>query len=370
MSETEQIERMLQEAQSMPYGESRLAVEKQAMDLADRYQLEALSFDARLAYCKTAGEYSLYSRTLPHFPKLLNYADEHPGAAKPTTLFYLYTVAVFALLDFPQVSKNDLQTALLDLEGRMRKFGIDELRILQDMLIAQFLLGNDETAARYFAEIEDDFVFPTELGTSRMEEFRYGLIYSAGFYLLYIREWDKALRILAPLEAIYSGANSYPDLSRSLTLIPWLVKGETHRVLEHLERTIRDVPDEPGSLAMFGDLMAALALTQNYAKGVGLLEQSIKHLMVREKGISYLVWLRGVEHLLKRIPASEPQVLKLRIPKEHPLFRSDEAYAISDLHQHFAQERSALIEALTQRNQSDSFARYHQYWDQMADQVG
>lgn len=364
----EQIEQLLQQANQMPMGESRLAIEKQAMDLADLHQLPALGFEARLAYCKTAGEFSLYSRTLPHFPKLLNYADEHPGATRPTTLFYLYTVAVFALLDIPQIQQKDLHAALLDLEARMRKFGIDDLRILQDMVIAHFLLGNDEIAAGYYQEIEEGFAFPKELDISRSEAYRYGLIYSAGFYLLYIRKWEDALRILAPLEDINSEESPYPGLARSLTLIPLLATGDSPKAMQHLETSLRDFPDEPGSLAMFGDLMAALAMTHRFPEAISLFEQSIKHLMVRDKGISYLVWLRGVEHLLKRIPSTEPQMLKLRIPNQHPLHRPDGTYAIASLLEHFAQERRALLAALTERNQSESFRQYHLYWDQMADQ--
>lgn len=342
---------------------------KRAIDLADLHQLADLAFRARMEYCQTAGDLNKYALTLPHFPLLLNYSDQHSEATHPHSIFYLYTVALFALLESPEVKKEALTAAALDLEERMMRYGIDRLRILQDIIILHFLMGNLTKAEECAEEIKSEFSAESLKQFGFRYQSRIFLAYSIGFHQLYSLRWEEAMEYLNPIIRHSGSDNRIKFLTQSLTLIPLSALGDASKATFHYNRLLRSSEMKQEEIAVMGDMIAFGSIIGDWENVMQLFEKSIPHTLFPDSRTSLAAWLRGVRHLLRRLPDEWWQANKLNLPQKHPLYREDGQYAPKVLLDYFSTQREKYLKDLEKRNGNDAFTKYHRYWDEMADGI-
>ena len=113
-------------ARAAPLGRTpvRLALEEEAVRMADTHQDTTLGFTLRRDLIQTATFCGHPEKSLVAFTWLLAQADRDPERFPESQLMWQYKWIVNALDRFPQITRKQIEDALADMEARYRRCGL------------------------------------------------------------------------------------------------------------------------------------------------------------------------------------------------------------------------------------------------------
>ena len=113
---------LLASAESLSYGDERVAIVEKAMAVADLHQDEDLQFKVRLQYIREVQEAGGYpEKYMAVFPWLLAYIDKKNDIWDMYQVLWYYKWVTGSMTSFPSISKAQIINALEDLKNRYRK---------------------------------------------------------------------------------------------------------------------------------------------------------------------------------------------------------------------------------------------------------
>ncbi|HEY7423687.1 MAG TPA: hypothetical protein VH682_05525, partial [Gemmataceae bacterium] len=118
-----QVEELLEQADDLPFGPSRMTLLEEAVRLADAHQDSAQGNAARKKLVKTAVFSGYPEKALVAFSWRLAQSDRQPECFPEKDLLWQYKWIVGNLAHFPQITRQQIEEALDDLARRSQRCG-------------------------------------------------------------------------------------------------------------------------------------------------------------------------------------------------------------------------------------------------------
>lgn len=357
-----EIGELIEQADEMPIGDSKIALLDQAIKLATSHQIRTLEFEAKVLYSEAAIEARREKYFLVHFPWILSYAKEKPEEVDMEHIIWLYSMAIYTLIEHPNIPLSKIEEVISSFEELGKETGIPHIEVLADRIAHQVHLGKINEAGKTFQEIL------AILTQGRRKKNQSWARYISGYYLEKTGNLEQAFELLNPFLTHEIKNEEFNLLAKTLMLIPLLQLGEYEKAKEHFHFCLAKIPIHAEEAPCLGDLIAYQAVTGDWEKAIHLFEKTLLTLEGVHAEFGYCAFIRGVIHLLKRIP-KDHETLSLRIPSWHPTYREDGKYVISELLNYFTDLRTSILSAIDQRNGNTFFLDYHVRWDRLADEI-
>jgi hypothetical protein len=341
-----QIEELMDQAQRLPDGASKLMLLEEAVRLADTHQHTEYGFRLRRALIRCASFAGADEKSLVAFSWCLAQCDRYPERFDEAEMLWEYKWIVASLPQFPQISRAQITAMLDDLQRRYERGG-HGLRTAHMLRCKVALWMCDLDQARRHQRLwrraphGDNDDCPACERDSQVE------------YLLAVGKAERALELAEPIVRGRLRCAEVPHMTLARLLLPlWRMRlresaKACHRYGYPLVADNRDFVEQAGMHLRF------LVLSDNLARGVAVFEKHLGWALELMEMRNHFEFLLAARLLLDRLAETGQATLALRLPRSFPLHREDSTYETAALLAWFTESARELAARFDARNGND-----------------
>jgi tetratricopeptide (TPR) repeat protein len=268
-----EIRRLLDQAESMPYGPDELALIRQAAALADESDDEDLAYEVQMRLTTSAGFAGDTDTMLSSFAWCLAKHDSDPDrfAAKAndgSDLLWQYKWMPEALLRSPAFSLKQIEALIKDMRKRYRQAGVGMGPVISVQWQYAWRSGQVDRAKELRAKLEtaarDDYSDCEACSRSR-----------AAAFALELGEDDRALALVDEITAKGLSCASEPEHALGLSLRAKLRANRLDDAKASHLRSYQLARLDPDSIATVADNLIFCAVTGNHARALAIVERHL-----------------------------------------------------------------------------------------------
>jgi cellulose synthase operon protein C len=340
---TDQVELLLEEAQDLPHGATRIELCEEAIRIADSHNDLSLAYQARDELVESACFGARPDLLIVTFSWCLSTFDRHPEAdISEYQLLWRMKWVVSALPDFPQIKLATIHQMLDDMERRFRNYGESIQPVLGKRRSVALQTGDLEGARafhRQFARMQRTILsdcHACELDALACYWF------DIGRYAHGIRKAEEL--IASGMSCARVPAGTYADL-----LLPMLRTGRGEDAMVYHKKGYPKIRRDTDYMWHWGQHLSYLALTGNDARAAKLIETHLPVVESAHDPLSMLEFLRNMLLALECI-AERKEKIKLRLPAESPLANESGEYLVAELAEKTRKRVTEMSKRFDQRN--------------------
>ncbi|HEX3149345.1 MAG TPA: hypothetical protein VHR66_14825 [Gemmataceae bacterium] len=340
---TDQIDRLLTQAEALPHGATRIDLCEEAVRIADMHNDTALAYRSRQELMDAAcfgGRPDLLIVTFSWCLSVFDRGEE--SAVAPYELLWRMKWVMGAIAKFPDVKLETLHAMLDDMERRFRDYsGSIQPVVGMRRTVAQ-QTGDYKTAAavhKQFMRLPRSFLSDC-LACELNGHVGYWL--DIGKNVLGLRKGE---------ELIDSGMRcaKVPDSTYADVLLPLLRVGRGEDAMRYHKKGYPLIRRDVSAVWHWGEHMAFLALTGNSARAVKLLEAHLPTVEASHDPLGSLAFFRNML-LTIEVLAERKEKMKLRLPAGSPFARAEGDYVLADLAAEVRKRAVVLSRQFDRRN--------------------
>lgn len=331
---------------------------KEAVRLADLTQDEPLSFKARV-FLMEACVFSGYSElALVHFPWLEACYNRNPTEYDPSMFNWMYSWVVFIMAYSPSISRKDIEQVMIRMEKSFRQSGKSERILLEMFRTVSTTIGDYDLAQEFHADYEltrHSGEFASILGLVNHRGIE---IHNESFFYGRLGQYQKALDVAMP---VLNGTIEYPStLAHTLaaTLMLFVQLGIPAEAEPHFQKALRLIRHQKGYKNLYPDLLVHTALKGDFVLGVTLVEEMAPWLENSPIGMEQFEYSLSCRLLFECMLKEGSIEIKLKLPKDHPLFQPDHTYGIQQLENFWAKKAIEFARRFDERNFNNAISDY------------
>jgi hypothetical protein len=344
------VEELLDEACALDDGPAKVMLLEEAVRLADSSGDADLAFDVRqdLIHAATFGGYP--ERALVAFTWSLAHCDRARGGALDHGTLWKYKWIGNALPEFPQIPLGQIHAVLDDMSRRYERAGMS-LRAVHKLRCGLAMGMGDREAARAHhaawqqAPVDSVSDCPACERNHRVK------------YLFFMDREAEGVTHAAPILTGRLRCAEIPHATLAHVLLPLVRLGRLEEAVAHHRQGLRLVARNRTFVREVAMHMTFLALTDNLAQAVRLLEKHLAWALEKEGHARRFDFFLAARFLLERLEAGGKSVMRLRLPANFPLRSESGKYELTELAAWFDADLRALGERFDARNGTDRFAR-------------
>ena len=333
--DSEEIEALIDQAESMPDGRPKVEVLVDAVRRAD--VLEDLSFQFFARHCLIQAAF-LAGQPTEMYTALswcLARSEDEPEYIGNWLLWQCKHALAYAT-SFHTLSRKQICELADDVIRRYQAYGASLRGPYNFVMVCHMYMG-DRPEAHEYHELWQ---------AAPLDEFTESKEWEAFFnvdYLVYKKDIDGALELASPMleqPALYS--EIYPWLGHHFQL-EYLKRGELERAMTLFRRCYRLCKQSPRFLSHIGQLIGFLVLTRNSDKAIELFERHLQwrlNAAAHADQLDFDVWAWT---LMRHLTQDGRQTVKMQLPPDFPQYDPSGSYRTDELAQWF----SAKVEDLT-----------------------
>lgn len=345
------VEALLKRAESIPHGLSQVAICEEAVRLADRHQDVCAGFQARMQYVTATMFAGQPEKMLVAYWWLLSTYDRDPESYDAFELLWQYKWVVAALPDFPQISRQQIEEMLRDMQRRYEEVGASLHAVCNKRRAAYLKMGDRagaEAAHQELARHRRDEL--SDCKACEMDE--------EVEFAFFVGDLERGVQRARPILRGEFSCGEVPHLTYARLLRPLLQLGLGHEAMRYHLTGYRKISATPAQfIAQIAKHIEFLTLTDNLSRAGKLLE---KHLALAMDTM-VLSWrfdmFRAAKLFLERLMDKGRQTLKIRLPEFFPLYNEMNAYRVSELAHWFTQRVRELAQRFDERNGNDWYSK-------------
>ncbi len=262
-----EIDNLLREAASLPYGQTRFELLEEAVRVADLHGDLDRGYEARRLLMSAAMFTGRSDVVLTSFAWSVAMFDRYPGRFDERSLLWRYKWVTIEAQHFPTVSRAKIEELLNDMERRYATAG-HSLHGAAQMRRGLYVDMNDVTASRQAHERLQ------RIEVDSMSDCAACLRANEAEYFALQKQWERQLEILKPVldGQLTCGEEPITSASRAMLTLLCLGRGDEARALQR--RYVKDltsnrvIPMTAGLhvtfLSLIGDLAAAKRLFERF----------------------------------------------------------------------------------------------------------
>lgn len=350
MSQAEdQVYQLLSESYELDDGEAQIAVQEEAVRLADLHGDLRLQYHTRGIFVRACIFGGASEKALVAFAWMLAQFDSHPTEFDLWAILWKYKWINSVICDFPQVPKARIYEMIDDLERRALRAGYGGRATTNARYRAEKFWDNKEKAIEYFRELEklpsDDL---SNCSLCEADERVSFAIYSGND--------ERALEVALPILNGRARCGSVPQRTYANVLLPLIRLGRQREALRYHEKGYSMIANNLGFLDRVSDHLLCLTLTENFDKAIELVEKHYSWTDRTKDVYTHFRFFRAA-WLLFEILAERKGSWQLSLPRSFPLYSETGVYDWARLAGWFRQKAEAIAKRFDERNETDFFMR-------------
>jgi hypothetical protein len=344
------VERLLEEADSLRDGPAKVAILEQAVAIADTHQNVQLGYQARKKLLPACLDSGLPDLMLVAYSWCLAQCDRDPTQFELQEILWEYRWVVSEMPTFPTISLHQIQEGLADITRRYQAAGstlrpIHLLKVnvglsLKDRLQATEALEAWRKSARDYLSDDEE--------TERA--------FVADYYF-FMEQYEEAFQACAGVIRGRMKSEHFFGSDCADLLYPLWKSGRREDAENCHKRGYRYVAWNPRYVDCCGDHVEYLALVNNWGRAARLVEKHLPVALESHKPNDRMAFLRSMYVFLRRYQRTGPQELSLNLPKEVPGRQSNGKYALDELARWLHADVAEMSAKYDARNGNDWYAR-------------
>ncbi|MES2793001.1 MAG: hypothetical protein V4719_25540 [Planctomycetota bacterium] len=323
---------------------ARVGLLEQAIQITDSQHDVTMGYELRLQLVQYCIHLGFPEKVLLAYSWLLAQTDRDPNQFPETRrLLWQYKWAVHTLLQFPQISLQQLDAARDDLAVRFERNGASPRSVHKLHCILARHLGDRE---RLEATLPLWKKSPRDHLTDCVACDRASLVSTHAF----LGQYRRALQLAQPILNGKLSCASQPHLTYANVLVPSLRLGRIIEAAEYHQRGYLLVKDDPSHISAFGGHLIYLVLVQNLPAGIKLFERHLRAALATSALLNRYNFYRASLFLMLALQKSGTKLRKLRLPETFPLWNEGRQYDLAELTAWFEHEARELARQFDVRN--------------------
>lgn len=346
----EQVMALQLRASRMMAGEAKVMALEEASRLADTHGDLDLAYEVRDSLIDAANFGGFPDKALVAFAWCRAHAKKNPDRFDPGMLLWKQKWVVGLLDDFPHVTLKQIHDALDDIEQTYAKVDAGKRSVLKLRYQTARDMGAQAEAERYWAQWMDaprDHLTDC-LACDRDDEID---------YFIDRREYTQAVEKARPILEGRLKCAEIPHLTYGSVLYPLLKLGRLEQARDCHLNGYPLVSRNRDFLATVGEHIEFLALTNNLARGLSLLEKHLVWGLTHANYRDRFTFHAAASLLLSLLVAEGRETVSLRLPREFPLHQPQGTYETKALHGWLEGEAKAIGDRFDARNGTDRFQK-------------
>lgn len=345
------IDRLLEKSNELKNGTERIGLLEEAVRIADQHDQLDAGFRVRLQLIEAATFGGRTDLLLDAFSWCLAQHDRDPDRFDQKNLLWKYKWVASNVVDFPHVSRAQIESMLADMAHRFEQAGSTLHGVHQTRREVLTNMGDLAGAARAAADLA---------ATRRdwLSDCR-ACIHDVSTSELAIQGRDaEALAEAAPILSGRLKCTHVPHRTYSRLLLPLLRLGRIEEALTYHQMGHRLIGEAPEFLDVAGRHLEFLALTGNFGPARAVLEAHLPNALSTPSIMNRMHFYGAVRLFLDRLLEQDERTLRLRLPSSFPLYQSRGTYDTATLLDWFSREVDTLAAQFDDRNGNDYYARW------------
>lgn len=346
----QKIHELKQEAEALPYCDTKVNLLAEAVRLADVHNLEDTAYEAREKLI-TAATFSGHGHlTLLHFPWMLAKSDANPTKYSVHSLMWKYKWMLANLPEYPQIPKEKIMEAFEDFKKRFNLGNYKKRTLYEYERILAMEFGDLETAQQAQQRFEEapktDHV-DRWIGVANCHACEINNVVS---WLVDTGQLEKALETAVPLITRQVKCENVPRVTYPKLLLPLLKLGKVREAKEYFRDGYKGIHGKRNYIISQANILKYLVIAGHFkaAKKWFLTHQPFgeESLNPREKQ-AYLEsgWL--LFHEWDRRP---DDAADFHLPPTHPLFSEKSPPSFREIADDYNRRMVEIAQAFDARN--------------------
>ena len=341
------VEELLDDASCLEEGPAKVLVLEEAVRVADTHGDAELGFEVRQDYIQAATFGGYPEKALVAFTWCLAHCDR-AGGLLDHTMLWKYKWIGNALAELPHVPLAQINAVFDDMTARYDRAGIS-LRAVHKLRCGLAMGMGDHAAARLhhraWQQTPADSVSDCA-ACERNHRIK---------YLFFQGKHEEGMKSAAPILEGRLRCAEIPHATLARVLLPLLRLGRVEEAMAYHREGLRLVTRNPSFVCEVAMHMTFLALTDNLAHAVRLLERHLAWALEKEHHARRFDFFLAARFTLDRLEASGKSRVRLRLPQGFALYRDNGKYNVAELAAWFEADLQALAARFDARNSTDWF---------------
>jgi hypothetical protein len=346
----DQIGAILDEAQGLQYGPTRVALTEEAVRLADAHADEEEGFDARLKLMTAAVFSGRPDVLMVAFAWCLARYDREPEKFPDFNLLWNYKWVADNLPSFPDVSREQVEAMLNDMERRYRSAGASMHPVhgqWRDALLEMGDLAGARRAAKRMASTPRGYLSNCPACV---------LDADVDFLVCTGRDED-AVSAAEPIVQGRMRCAEVPHRTLPRLLLPLVRMGRVSEAMTLHRKSYRMIAANPKFIPGWSNHVLLLALTDNMNRAVKLLETHWHDSVTAASRTAAFQFLCAAKFVFDRLVANGTTELRLRLPSGFALHQEGGVYDVRVLAAWVTDQARELAERFDARNGNKAYSR-------------
>jgi hypothetical protein len=344
------IDELMNMADQLEHGTTQVGLLEEAVRLADLLADVALGYEARSKLISASYFSGAPEKAMVAFSWCLAQLDRSPEQFNEHETLWQYKWIIGSLKSFPQLSRDQITAALLDLGRRFQKAGSG----MRPVYKLQYSLARDMGDLEDFHESYAEWVRAPR-GT--LSDCIVCDLNAEVNYLIDTHRYQEAMEKARPIFEGRQRCATIPHVTLARSLEPLLHLGRPAEAVANHRKGYRLIASNPNFLEETSSHVEFLVLTDNLAKAIKLFEAHFPWALKTFDLLDRFRFDLASRFLFDRLEKSAKKTVKLRLPSSFALFEESGRYDVGALTAWLDADAADLADRFDARNGNDLFAR-------------
>jgi hypothetical protein len=344
------LEELIDRARAMPDGPAKLALLEEAIRRADAQQLTRVSFALRKDLLRTATFTGAKEKAIVAFTWRLAQCDRHPEEFPEEDVLWEYKWIIDSTTDFPQISRQQIDDMLADMERRYDRTGRGKRAVYKlrcNTARAMGLVEEAREAQRLWREA------PIGRGNDCTACERNGQVE----YLLFAGKEERALELAEPILQGQMKCAEVPHETYGAVLMPLLRQGRLDEATQYHVLGYRLVSTNAEFLHPVARHLRFVTLTLNLNRAVQLFERHLPWAFDTLNPLRQFEFFQSVRLLLDVLRETRHETVAAQLPAAVSVASGERSHKVADLAVFFDAQCRDLAGRFDARNGNNFFTR-------------
>jgi hypothetical protein len=344
------IDELSNQAEEMPDGPAKTAILEEAVRMADTHGDLPRAFEIRQELITSATFGGQPDVAIVHFSWCLAQFDEDPERFDEHDLLWKYKWIVAVLPNFPQISRKEIERILDDIEERYRCYGSTMHSIYNKRRSVAMDMGDVKAAKKAHAKMR-------KTRRDSLSDCKACIADEMVVYLRFLNQNTRAVNEGIKLIKSNLCCSEVPDTTYSLLLVPLLKLHRAKEAMKYHQIGYRLNARDPDRLAAVNRHIEFLALTDNFADAVKLVQKHLPMALSTVDQHNRFEFYRVAWLVFERLRESGKDSIKLRMPANFSLALEGGKYQTDQIAKGFHDLAHEIALRFDVRNGNDFYRR-------------
>jgi tetratricopeptide (TPR) repeat protein len=343
---------LIRKAAQLGDGDEKIMTLEEAVRIADTGHDVKLQYQAREELIEAAFWGGDTEKALVAYSWCLAQFDKYPEKFSEWLLLWRYKWIVNVIVNFPQITKEQIYEMLDEMERRYLKAGYGLRVVYYYRYRVEKFFGNKDKALRYFSRAQ-------ELSRDDLSDCAACEVDERVTFQAYCGNNELALRLAEPIFSGVHRCRSVPQRTLAGILLPLVRLGRWTEAHDYHTRGYSMISRDIIYLNYVSDHLLFLALYGNFEQARLLLEYHFHWTTKGKNQHDKYTFYRAAWFLLDLMSDAGERTIKVRLPDSFPLYQysQNHHYEISQLKEWFENRAREIGEKFDKRSGTDQFAR-------------